>query len=128
MLLGHMLYEPAFNQLRSQEQLGYIVWAGSKKDACALGIRCLVQGDGDSVMLEERIEAFFDNYQVLFIHSFSSLQLLSFFFLESFMVFMIITSKFYVQCIIHALNGCANHFALFFQNAQFLLLNIRFFL
>jgi insulysin len=61
-LLTQILTEPAFNVLRTQEQLGYIVscspWtlpgAGEK------GLRIVVQSEKNPGYLEERVEAFLD--------------------------------------------------------------------
>jgi len=61
-LLVQILTEPAFNVLRTQEQLGYIVtcsqWA-LPGDAY-FGIRILVQSERHPTYLEERVEAFLD--------------------------------------------------------------------
>ncbi|KAG6854735.1 hypothetical protein C0991_002449 [Blastosporella zonata] len=61
-LLTQILSEPAFNILRTQEQLGYIVhcapWslAGSSEK----GLRLVVQSEKTPGYLEERVEAFLD--------------------------------------------------------------------
>ena len=59
-LLTHLLREPCFNQLRTKEQLGYIVHSGSLITAdYVLGIRFLIQSDvphGDPRLLDGRIE------------------------------------------------------------------------
>ncbi|KAG6833674.1 hypothetical protein H0H87_002870 [Tephrocybe sp. NHM501043] len=61
-LLTQVLSEPAFNVLRTQEQLGYIVhcapWslAGSSEK----GLRIVVQSEKTPGYLEERVEAFLD--------------------------------------------------------------------
>jgi len=61
-LLVQILSEPAFNVLRTQEQLGYIVscsqW-GLPGDVY-FGIRILVQSERHPTYLEERVEAFLD--------------------------------------------------------------------
>ncbi|KAH9950188.1 insulin-degrading enzyme [Amylocystis lapponica] len=61
-LLAQILSEPAFNVLRTREQLGYIVscsqWA-SPGDS-EIGLRILVQSERGPVYLEERVETFFD--------------------------------------------------------------------
>lgn len=61
-LLTQILTEPAFNVLRTQEQLGYIVscspWTlpgGSEK-----GLRIVVQSEKYPGYLEQRVEAFLD--------------------------------------------------------------------
>lgn len=62
-LLVQMLSEPAFNVLRTQEQLGYIVdcsqWA--LPGDVHFGIRILVQSERHPTYLEERVEAFLDH-------------------------------------------------------------------
>lgn len=55
-LLGQIASEPAFNMLRTKEQLGYIVQAS----ATSTGLRVLVQSERDPVYVENRIEAFLD--------------------------------------------------------------------
>jgi len=61
-LLVQILSEPAFNVLRTQEQLGYIVscsqWA--LPGDVHFGIRILVQSERHPTYLEERVEAFLD--------------------------------------------------------------------
>ena len=61
-LLVQILSEPAFNVLRTKEQLGYIVscsqW-GLPGDVY-FGIRILVQSERHPTYLEERVEAFLD--------------------------------------------------------------------
>ena len=62
-LLTQILSEPAFNILRTKEQLGYIVsadaWsAPGDNDA---GLRIVVQSERGPVYLEERVEAFLDH-------------------------------------------------------------------
>jgi insulysin len=62
-LLAQILQEPAFNVLRTKEQLGYVVFchawplAGSGDG----GIRLAVQSERDPVYVEERVEAFLDS-------------------------------------------------------------------
>ncbi len=62
-LLAHIANEPCFNVLRTKEQLGYIVFSGSRSSAGQTGFRVLVQSEKDSVFLETRIEAFLDYFQ-----------------------------------------------------------------
>lgn len=65
-LLGNMIHEPAFDQLRTKEQLGYIVWGGLRCFIGSLGIRIIIQSERDTVYLENRIESFLSEYQVIF--------------------------------------------------------------
>jgi len=59
-LLTQILSEPAFNILRTKEQLGYIIWASmwSAPGDNDVGLRILVQSERGPVYLEERVEAF----------------------------------------------------------------------
>lgn len=59
-LIAHIISEPAFNVLRTQEQLGYIVAAGhwQVNGGGQSGIGVLVQSERDPVYLERRVEAF----------------------------------------------------------------------
>lgn len=57
-LLGQMTDEPAFDQLRTKEQLGYVVWSGIRPAAVTLGYRVLIQSERDPDYLESRINAF----------------------------------------------------------------------
>jgi insulysin len=62
-LLNQVLSEPAFDILRTKEQLGYIVGAttwttsGDNEE----GLRIVVQSERGPVYLEERVEAFLDH-------------------------------------------------------------------
>ncbi|KAF3769957.1 hypothetical protein M406DRAFT_248220 [Cryphonectria parasitica EP155] len=58
MLLGQILHEPAFDQLRTKEQLGYIVFSGMKTSATTLGFRFIIQSEKTTQYLETRIESF----------------------------------------------------------------------
>lgn len=62
-LLTQILSEPAFNILRTKEQLGYIVGASlwSAPGDNDAGLRIVVQSERDPVYLEERVEAFLDH-------------------------------------------------------------------
>jgi insulysin len=59
-LLQHLLREPAFNQLRTEEQLGYIVHSSVKTNGENIkGLAILIQSDSfDPIHLDERIEVF----------------------------------------------------------------------
>lgn len=61
-LLSQILSEPAFNVLRTREQLGYIVtlsqWPLSGNSE--VGIRVVIQSERRPEYLERRVEAFFD--------------------------------------------------------------------
>ena len=57
-LLGQLTNELGFDQLRTKEQLGYIVWTGPKISATLAGYRVIIQSERDPEYLEERINAF----------------------------------------------------------------------
>ncbi|XP_050359378.1 insulin-degrading enzyme [Nymphalis io] len=59
-LLAHALAEPCFHALRTQEQLGYIVFSGVRRSNGAQGLRIIVQSDRHPAYLEERIEKFIE--------------------------------------------------------------------
>jgi hypothetical protein len=64
-LISHMAYNSAYNQLRTQEQLGYIVSASTRKTAGgAWGLTIIVQSSSATPkVLEERIEAWLKQYR-----------------------------------------------------------------
>jgi len=64
-LLAHLLREPAFNQLRTQEQLGYLVFSGTlPEDLYITGVRFIIQSDSkDAAYLDDRVEAFLSQYR-----------------------------------------------------------------
>ncbi len=57
-LVGQMTDEPSFDQLRTKEQLGYVVWSGVRPAAVTMGYRVLIQSERDPDYLESRIDAF----------------------------------------------------------------------
>uniref|UniRef100_A0A7S3AI92 Peptidase M16 middle/third domain-containing protein n=1 Tax=Haptolina ericina TaxID=156174 RepID=A0A7S3AI92_9EUKA len=58
-LAAQVINKPAYHQLRTTEQLGYIVFTGSRCDLGVIGLRCLVQSSThDAAYLDERIELF----------------------------------------------------------------------
>ena len=58
LLLGQMTEEPGFDQLRTKEQLGYIVFTGARMAATTMGYRVIIQSERSPEYLEERINAF----------------------------------------------------------------------
>jgi insulysin len=62
-LFAHLANEPCFNVLRTKEQLGYIVFSGSRSAVGQTGFRILVQSEKDAVFLESRVEAFLDYFR-----------------------------------------------------------------
>lgn len=62
MLLAQMADEPAFDQLRTKEQLGYVVFSGTCIHNTWAGYRILIQSEKDPSYLEKRIDAFLTNF------------------------------------------------------------------
>ncbi|KZS90042.1 insulin-degrading enzyme [Sistotremastrum niveocremeum HHB9708] len=62
-LLAHIIREPCFNQLRTKEQLGYIVSSSQVQSTGSMGLRIVVQSERDPSYLEGRVEAFFDDFR-----------------------------------------------------------------
>ncbi|KXN92195.1 Insulin-degrading enzyme [Leucoagaricus sp. SymC.cos] len=62
-LLTQILSEPAFNVLRTKEQLGYIVFCSTwnLSGSSERGLRILVQSEKTPGYLEQRVEAFLDS-------------------------------------------------------------------
>ena len=58
LLLAQISSEPCFDQLRTKEQLGYVVFSGSSIHNTWLSFRLLIQSERPPEYLEERIEAF----------------------------------------------------------------------
>ncbi|KAJ9108236.1 hypothetical protein QFC19_002484 [Naganishia cerealis] len=52
--------EPAFNVLRTKEQLGYLIWSGQRSTTGTTGFRILLQSEKSATFIESRIESFFD--------------------------------------------------------------------
>lgn len=57
-LFCQVISESCFNILRTQEQLGYIVFSGVRLANGAQGVRLIIQSDRSPVYLDERIENF----------------------------------------------------------------------
>lgn len=68
-LVTQILSEPCYNQLRTKEQLGYIVFCGSRKSNGVQGIRVIVQSAKHPAYVEERIEHFLNGMIVSFFYS-----------------------------------------------------------
>ncbi|KAF4965839.1 hypothetical protein FSARC_6403 [Fusarium sarcochroum] len=62
LLLDQMLREPAFDQLRTKEQLGYIVFSGPRAFSTTYGFRFLIQSEMTPDFLDARVEAFLQRY------------------------------------------------------------------
>ena len=58
LLLAQLTDEAGFDQLRTKEQLGYVVWTGAKVNSTTMGYRVIIQSERPTAYLEERINAF----------------------------------------------------------------------
>ncbi|KAI1326360.1 ubiquitin carboxyl-terminal hydrolase-like protein [Xylariaceae sp. FL0255] len=57
-LLDQITHEPAFDQLRTKEQLGYIVFSGVRGSSTTYGFRFIIQSERTPEYLESRIDLF----------------------------------------------------------------------
>lgn len=57
-LFAQITDEPAFDQLRTQQQLGYVVFSTKRTTTTTMGYSILIQSERDNCYLESRIEAF----------------------------------------------------------------------
>lgn len=62
-LLVHIIHEPAFDQLRTQEQLGYVVSTSTRIAASAMALGIKIQSTRAPWFLEERVEAFLEQFR-----------------------------------------------------------------
>ncbi|RPB03877.1 LuxS/MPP-like metallohydrolase [Choiromyces venosus 120613-1] len=62
-LFSQLTEEPAFNQLRSKEQLGYVVFSGARMNAITIVYRFIIQSERTGPYLESRIEKFLADYK-----------------------------------------------------------------
>ena len=58
---AQITHEPAFDRLRTKEQLGYIVDSQAIHSVGDMGFRFLIQSERDPIYVETRIEAFLDH-------------------------------------------------------------------
>lgn len=58
LLLDQMTHEPAFDQLRTKEQLGYVVFSGCTTTTTTIAYRFIIQSEKTPQYLEERIDSF----------------------------------------------------------------------
>lgn len=61
-LFAQLVNEPCFHDLRTTEQLGYIVQSGVREAIGMTGIRVIIQSEKDPMYLEGRIDAFWDRF------------------------------------------------------------------
>ncbi|CAJ0633735.1 13753_t:CDS:10 [Entrophospora sp. SA101] len=57
-ILAQIINQPFFDQIRTKEQLGYLVFNGIKTTAGIMGLRFIIQSEKDPNYLEHRIEEF----------------------------------------------------------------------
>ncbi|CZR49746.1 uncharacterized protein FPRO_14777 [Fusarium proliferatum ET1] len=62
LLLDQILHEPAFDQLRTKEQLGYVVWSGAQCFSTTCGFSFRIQSEMTPEFVDSRIEAFLMRY------------------------------------------------------------------
>lgn len=58
-----IISEPCFNKLRTQEQLGYIVWSGVRRSNGVQGLRVLIQSEKEPALLDSRVEKFLEGFE-----------------------------------------------------------------
>lgn len=58
LLIDQMIHEPVFDQLRTKEQLGYVVFSSIRNFATTCGFRILVQSERPPQYLDTRVEVF----------------------------------------------------------------------
>ncbi|KAL8419541.1 hypothetical protein RB594_002666 [Gaeumannomyces avenae] len=63
LLLDQITQEPAFDQLRTKEQLGYVVFSGVRGSATTYSFRFIIQSEKTPHFLESRIEAFLTSFR-----------------------------------------------------------------
>eukprot|EP01100_Stratorugosa_tubuloviscum_P005628 TRINITY_DN250_c0_g1_i1.p1 TRINITY_DN250_c0_g1~~TRINITY_DN250_c0_g1_i1.p1 ORF type:complete len:1068 (-),score=379.42 TRINITY_DN250_c0_g1_i1:64-2979(-) len=67
-VITQLIEEPAYDQLRTKEQLGYIVWSGCSSIHGVQRLYFLIQSSSHNpIALEESIEKFVDNYREILI-------------------------------------------------------------
>ncbi|KAG0637204.1 Metalloenzyme, LuxS/M16 peptidase-like protein [Tuber brumale] len=62
-LFSQLTEEPAFNQLRTKEQLGYVVFSGPRMNSTTIVYRFLIQSERTGPYLESRIDKFLADYK-----------------------------------------------------------------
>ncbi len=63
LLMDQMTHERAFDQLRTKEQLGYVVWSGIRVAETTMAYRIIIQSEKTPEYLESRIDAFLESYE-----------------------------------------------------------------
>lgn len=60
-MVAQIAQEPCFNQLRTREQLGYLVFSGVRRQLSQLAFRLIVQSERDPTYLENRVLEFLES-------------------------------------------------------------------
>lgn len=63
-MLLQMIHEPAFDELRTKQQLGYIVSTSRHESLGFMGVKLIIQSERDPIYLESRVDAFLDAYRM----------------------------------------------------------------
>lgn len=64
-LIQQIIDQPCFNQLRTQEQLGYIVWTINRRSSSTQGLMIIVQSESLPAYIDMRIENFLNDFKVM---------------------------------------------------------------
>lgn len=67
-LFNEIIKESCFNTLRTQEQLGYIVFSSSSRSHGVLSLRIIVQSDRSPMYVDTRIENYINTIEHLLMH------------------------------------------------------------
>jgi len=69
-LVHHLIKEPAFNELRTEEQLGYLVHTSISTSGDDIkGLLVMIQSDAfDPLHLDKRVEAFLERFRTTLVH------------------------------------------------------------
>ncbi|KAK4511212.1 uncharacterized protein ATC70_012426 [Mucor velutinosus] len=60
-MIAQIAQEPCFNQLRTREQLGYLVFSGIRRQLSQLAFRLIIQSERDPTYLENRVLEFLES-------------------------------------------------------------------
>jgi insulysin len=63
LLMAQILDEPIFDQLRTKEQLGYVVFSGGRWSATTMGFRVLIQSERTPDYLDSRVDDFLSQFR-----------------------------------------------------------------
>jgi insulysin len=66
-LIAQITQEPCFNQLRTREQLGYLVFSGIRRQLGQLDFRLIIQSERDPTYLENRVLEFLETLKKIII-------------------------------------------------------------